>query len=58
MLHTTYIATRVLSLQFLEGMSQKIVKGIEEAQTDLSKEKQKKDEEVCLHVDCVNTLET
>lgn len=31
--------------KFLEGMSQKIVKGIEEAQSDLSKEKQKKDEE-------------
>lgn len=34
-------------LQFLDGMSQKILKGIEEAQEDLHKEKQKKDEEVC-----------
>lgn len=29
-------------------MSQKIMKGIEEAQSDLSKEKQKKGEEVCV----------
>ena len=36
----------LIHIQFLEGMSQKIVKGIEEAQSDLSKEKQKKDEEV------------
>ena len=35
-------------LQFLEGMSQKIMKGIEEAQKDIHKEKQKKDEEVCM----------
>ena len=40
----------VCSLQFLEGMSEKILKGIEEAQIDLSKEKQKKDEEVHVHV--------
>ena len=38
----------LVHLQFLEGMSQKIMKGIEEAQSDLSKEKQKKDEEVCV----------
>ena len=30
-------------------MSKKIMKGIEEAQIDLSKEKQKKDEEVCTY---------
>ena len=43
-------------VQFLEGMSQKIVKGIEEAQTDLSKEKQKKDEEVfmCSYCTIIN----
>ena len=35
-------------LQFLEGMSEKIKKGIEAAQTDLIKEKeQKEQEEVC-----------
>ena len=39
-------------MQFLDGMSQKVMKGIEEAQKDLSKEKQKKDEEVCSMVHC------
>ena len=45
-----YCIMCVCSLQFLEGMSEKILKGIEEAQIDLSKEKQKKDEEVHVHV--------
>lgn len=36
-------------VQFLEGMSEKIKKGIEAAQTDLIKEKeQKAQEEVCI----------
>ena len=44
--------------QFLEGMSQKILKGIEEAQTDISKEKQKKGEEVKSFNSTVQTVDT
>ena len=35
----------VLQLQFLAGMSEKIVQGIEAAESDLSKEKEKKNQE-------------
>ena len=49
---TRMSTVRVLSIclyaQFIEGMSEKIRKGIEAAETDLSKEKEKKQQEEVL----------
>ena len=41
--HVTYEGAWLL--QFLEGMSEKIKKGIEAAQTDIIKEKEQKEQE-------------
>ena len=43
--HSNVMNVHVLQLQFLAGMSEKIVQGIETAESDLSKEKEKKSQE-------------